>query len=178
MSFRSNGGANQVHYLSADKAISLANQIFGFNGWSSSIQNIQVDYVDELSSGRVNLGLSVIVRITLRDGTYHEDVGYGSMENAKSKGQAFEKAKKEGTTDAVKRALRNFGNALGLCFYDKEFVKTAKKIKAEPAKFDAGNLYRASGYGQKPEEPKKSHPPKPEPGNALPTCKELSHSNT
>jgi recombination DNA repair RAD52 pathway protein len=53
-------------------------------------------------TGRVSLGLSVIVRITLRDGTYHEvrlfseeanrkDIGYGSIENAKTKAAAFEK---------------------------------------------------------------------------------------
>lgn len=35
---------------------------------------------------RVSLGISAIVRVTLRDGTFHEDVGYGSIENAKSKG--------------------------------------------------------------------------------------------
>jgi len=35
----------RVHYLEAWKCINLANEIFGFNGWSSSIQNISVDYV-------------------------------------------------------------------------------------------------------------------------------------
>lgn len=36
-----------MHYLAADKCISLANEVFGFNGWSSGIQNIQIDFVDE-----------------------------------------------------------------------------------------------------------------------------------
>jgi len=60
-----------VHYLAADKVISLANEVFGFNGWSSSIRNIQIDFVD-VESGKVSLGLSVIMRVTLKDGTYHE----------------------------------------------------------------------------------------------------------
>ena len=99
------------------------------------------------------MGLSVIVRVTLKDGTYHEvcvhgcvlhtvaltnwsgstqDIGYGHIENCKGKAAAFEKAKKEGTTDALKRALRNFGNVLGNCIYDKDYVAKVTKVKATP----------------------------------------------
>lgn len=128
--------------------IGLANEVFGFNGWSSSIQNIQVDFADENpQTQRVSIGLSVIVRITLRDGTYHEDIGYGSIENAKGKAIAFEKAKKEGTTDGMKRALRSFGNVLGNCIYDTDFVKQVTKVKAQPVrKFDQDNLHRHSDF--------------------------------
>jgi DNA repair and recombination protein RAD52 len=31
--------------------------------------------------------------------------------------------KKEAVTDALKRTLRNFGNLLGNCLYDKEYTK-------------------------------------------------------
>lgn len=87
------------------------------------------------------------MRITLRDGTYHEDVGYGSIDNAKGKAMAFEKAKKEGTTDGLKRALRNFGNLLGNCIYDKDYVKQIVKMKAEPVKkFDQNNLHRHADF--------------------------------
>ena len=118
--------------MAAEKVINLANEVFGFNGWSSAIQNIQIDFVDENQSGKISLGLSVIVRVTLKDGTFHEDVGYGHIENCKGKAAAFEKAKKEGTTDALKRALRTFGNILGNCIYDKEFVAKVTKIKVAP----------------------------------------------
>lgn len=140
-----------MHYLTAEKCIGLANEVFGFNGWSSSIQNIQVDFADENpQTQRVSIGLSVIVRITLRDGTYHEDVGYGSIENAKSKAMGFEKAKKEGTTDAMKRTLRNFGNVLGNCIYDQDYVKQVTKLKAHPVKkFDQDNLHRHSDFMRK-----------------------------
>ncbi|EGX88335.1 RAD52 DNA repair protein RADC [Cordyceps militaris CM01] len=151
ISSRAGPGGSRVHYLTADKCISLANEIFGFNGWSSSIQNIQVDFADEnAQTQRVSIGLSVIVRITLRDGTYHEDIGYGSIENARGKAMAFEKAKKEGTTDALKRTLRSFGNVLGNCIYDQEFVKQVTKIKAQPVKkFDEDNLHRHAGFVRK-----------------------------
>lgn len=137
-----------MHYLTAEKCICLANEVFGFNGWSSSIQNIQVDFADEnLQTQRVSIGLSVIVRVTLRDGTYHEDIGYGSIENARGKAMAFEKAKKEGTTDALKRTLRSFGNVLGNCIYDQSYVKQVTKIKAQPVKkFDEINLHRHADF--------------------------------
>ena len=108
----------------------------------------QVD--ENESTGKISLGLSVIVRVTLRDGAFHEvyacilcfiaalwlttlkDIGYGQIENCKGKAAAFEKAKKEGTTDALKRALRHFGNVLGNCVYDKEYLSKVTKIKIAP----------------------------------------------
>lgn len=133
ISSRPGAAGQKVHYLAAEKVINLANEVFGFNGWSSGIQNIQIDFVDENSqTGKISLGLSVIVRVTLKDGTFHEDIGYGHIENCKGKAAAFEKAKKEGTTDALKRALRTFGNVLGNCIYDKDFVAKVTKIKVAP----------------------------------------------
>ena len=42
----------------------------------------------------------------LKDGTYHEDVGYGVSEGMRSKALSIEKARKEAVTDGLKRALR------------------------------------------------------------------------
>lgn len=143
ISTRPGAGGGKVHYLAAEKVINLANEVFGFNGWSSSIQNVQIDFVDEhTTNGKITLGLSTIVRVTLRDGTYHEDIGYGHIENCKGKAAAFEKAKKEAATDAMKRALRNFGNVLGNCLYDKDYLQKVTKVKVAPSKWDAENLYR------------------------------------
>ena len=46
---------------------------------------------DEQSPGRFNIGITAIIRITLRDGTFHEDTGYGGGENLKGKGSALDK---------------------------------------------------------------------------------------
>jgi len=120
--------------------------------------DVTVDYFDENSQTmKVNIGISVIVRVTLKDGTFHEDIGYGHMENAKSKAAAFEKAKKEGTTDALKRALRNFGNVLGNCIYDKEYLAKVTKIKAPPSKWDVERLHRHADFTPVKKEPE---PPK------------------
>nr|POE85470.1 dna repair and recombination protein radc [Quercus suber] len=143
ISTRPGAGGGKVHYLAAEKVINLANEVFGFNGWSSGIQNVQIDFVDENpQNGKITLGLSIIVRVTLKDGTYHEDVGYGHIENCKGKAAAFEKAKKEAATDALKRALRTFGNVLGNCLYDKDYLQKVAKVKSGPSRWDADNLHR------------------------------------
>lgn len=153
ISTRAGPGNSRVAYLSAEKAINLANEVFGFNGWSSSIQNIQIDFVDESpTKGTISIGLSVVVRVTLKDGTYHEDTGYGGIENCKSKIAAFEKAKKEGTTDALKRALRNFGNVLGNCIYDKEYIAKVSKVKAGQGRWDVSQLHRHADFAPKKDE--------------------------
>ena len=85
-----------------------------------------VDYLDEVN-GRFNVGISCVVRVTVKDGAFRENIGYGSMISARQKGEAFEKAKKEAVTDAMKRCLKDFGNALGNCIYDKEYLKHLSK---------------------------------------------------
>jgi hypothetical protein len=51
ISSRPGAGGKKVHYLQADKCINLANQVFGFNGWSSCITNMEVDFVSPLLEG-------------------------------------------------------------------------------------------------------------------------------
>jgi hypothetical protein len=88
ISSRSGPGGNKVHYLAAEKVINLANEVFGFNGWSSAIRDTTIDYVSMMAyrgtcglikmqcdmdqSGKYSIGVSIIVRVTLKDGTYHE----------------------------------------------------------------------------------------------------------
>jgi len=69
-----------MHYIEGHKAIELANKIFGFNGWSSSIVEMTTDFVDELN-GRYHVGICCRVRVTLQCGAFHEDIGYGSGDN-------------------------------------------------------------------------------------------------
>ena len=76
-----------------------------------------------------------MVRVTLRDGAFHEDFGHGNAENVRQKHAAIEKVsldsmrssrcgtpltwnmivqcQKEAVTDATKRALKSFGRLLG-----------------------------------------------------------------
>lgn len=45
ISTRPGASGQRVPYLAADKCINLANEVFGFNGWSSAIQQVQIDFV-------------------------------------------------------------------------------------------------------------------------------------
>lgn len=55
ISSRPGAAGQKVHYITAEKCINLANEVFGFNGWSSSIQNIEIDFVGLL---RILMGSS------------------------------------------------------------------------------------------------------------------------
>lgn len=130
ISYRQGFGNMQVAYLEGWAAISIANRIFGYNGWNSEVKSINVDFIDE-SRGTYTTSVSALVRVYLSDGTSREDIGFGSSENQRTKILALEKAKKEAVTDGLKRTLRQFGNALGNCCYDKEFLTEIKKFKRE-----------------------------------------------
>lgn len=47
--------------------------------------------LDVNKEGRCSVNITAIVRITLQDGCFHEDVGCGQGENIKSKGAALDK---------------------------------------------------------------------------------------
>lgn len=130
VSKRDGPGGYKLHYLEGWKIVNLANEVFGFDGWNMDVRDYTVDYCDVCEkTKKVDLGLSAIIRITLKDGTFREDIGYGHAENSRHKHQAYEKAKKEATTDGLKRALRLFGNVLGNCLYDKDFLKVVTRMK-------------------------------------------------
>ncbi|MBN3317557.1 RAD52 protein, partial [Atractosteus spatula] len=135
ISTRQAGGGQKVCYIEGHKVISLANEMFGYNGWSHSISQQNIDFVD-LINGKFYVGVSAFVKVQLKDGCFHEDVGYGVSEGLKSKALSLEKARKEAVTDGLKRALKCFGNALGNCILNKEYLMAINKIpKQEPDPF-------------------------------------------
>ncbi|KAG8921628.1 DNA repair protein rad52 [Tulasnella sp. 418] len=163
ISSRTGAGGMKLNYIEGWKAINLANEVFGFNGWSSSITSMSVDFLDyNEQSQRYNVGVTAIIKVTLRDGTFHEDVGYGVLENAKQKGPALDKCKKEAVTDGVKRALRSFGNVLGNCLYDKHYTAEVTKIKVPVVKVDRSSLHRRPEFA----EPSAAGPSRPPPNMA------------
>ena len=84
----------RLTYTEGWKVINLANEVFGFNGWSTAVVNVTCDFADyDPNTQRHSVGIAAVVRVTLRDGVYHEDTGYGMMENSKSKGAAFDKVR-------------------------------------------------------------------------------------
>ncbi len=152
------GGGKKLTYIEGWKLVDLANEVFGFNGWSTTIVRLDVDFLDCSPDGtRFNAGVSCVVRVTLRDGAFHEDIGYGSAENARQKHAALEKGKKEAVTDATKRALKNFGKLLGNCTYDHQYSQNALKVSNPAPKFDASELHRRPEL--RPPQPPPPQPP-------------------
>ncbi|RXK39941.1 hypothetical protein M231_02736 [Tremella mesenterica] len=164
-------GGPKLSYVEGWKVINLANQVFSFNGWSSSIVSLTTDFLDCNDQGRVSVNVTAIVRITLQDGCFHEDVGCGQCENVRGKGAALDKAKKEAVTDATKRALKTFGNLLGNCLYDKDYTKEIVKMKVPPAKFNVSDLERRPEFteqGAGPSRPISAIPPNiPQPTRSI-----------
>ncbi|XP_056907655.1 DNA repair protein RAD52 homolog [Takifugu flavidus] len=145
ISTRVAGGGQKVCYVEGHRVVSLANEMFGYNGWSHSITQQNVDFVD-LINGRFYVGVSAFVKVQLKDGAFHEDVGYGVSEGLKSKALSLEKARKEAVTDGMKRALRCFGNVLGNCILDKEYLLSINKIPKQPTPLvDPAQTKRAQG---------------------------------
>lgn len=86
------GGGPKLTYVEGWKIIGLANEVFGYNGWCSTVTRIETDFIDtDSESRRYSIGVTALVKVTLRDGTYHEDIGYGTSENVRSKGAALDK---------------------------------------------------------------------------------------
>ncbi|KAI7879606.1 Rad52/22 double-strand break repair protein [Lichtheimia hyalospora FSU 10163] len=132
LSTRAGPGGSKLTYIEGRNVIELANEVFGYDGWSSEVRNSNVDYVED-EQGRYSVGVSAIVRVTLKEGNFHEDCGYGYSEGVRQKGASLEKAssaRKEACTDALKRSLRMFGNAMGNCIYDKTYLSNIGRMRA------------------------------------------------
>lgn len=129
-------------------AISEANRIFGFDGWSS--ETLEVKCVSEkprkLRDGADAWGVTYIAKcrisIGFSDTLVREGCGTGHGID-RDLGQAHESAIKEAETDARKRALMTFGNQFGLALYDKtqenvtDDTNTRAAVDAQNAPADA-----------------------------------------
>ncbi|CAK4664883.1 hypothetical protein LEN26_007340 [Aphanomyces euteiches] len=133
LSRRPGPGGRRLTYLESCKAIEIANEAFGFNGWSCRIVDCNVECKEKDDNGRWSVIYSAVVRIELKDGACHEDVGFGQSDGLKDLGAALEQAKKASISDARKRALRLFGEYLGNSCYDKEHIKDVAANRASHA---------------------------------------------
>jgi DNA repair and recombination protein RAD52 len=121
------GASNtQLSYLEGHKVVEIANNIFGPDGWSCTVEDVTVRYMDAVKN-RFDVGVSAQVRVMLANGAAHSDIGWGDATNMGSKSDALEKSIKQAVTDARKRALKNFGRACGGSLYDKRFLGEAEE---------------------------------------------------
>src|SRR6185503_12944058 len=111
----------ELSYIEGWYAISQANRIFGFDGWSR--ETVESRCVLARENRGIFLAVYVAkVRITVHaDGATVIREGHGSGEGrGSSPGEVHDIALKAAETDATKRALTTFGKPFGLELYRKE----------------------------------------------------------
>ena len=120
-------------YVDGHHIVSEANRIFGYGGWSYEITRLQETSRIETSSGQSRVSFLCTVKVHVGD-TFKEGsavgMGAGKADNI---GDVIESAVKEAETDALKRALRTYGNTFGLALYD----KTQADVGIDLPPFDA-----------------------------------------
>lgn len=125
-------------YVDGLHIIREANRIFGFDGWSYTVERLEQTHYGlvELNGNngpyeQLRCSYLCAVRVNI-DGVIREGlavgVGNGKPENA---GDVIESAVKEAETDALKRALRTFGNTFGLALYEKD--KSKREVERPPS---------------------------------------------
>lgn len=114
-------------YLEGWHVINELNRVFGFDGWSYTIELCRDDLSRAEGKDQWQAAYTCVCTLKVGDVT-RQDVGFGSG-FSKQIGDAIEGATKEAATDALKRAARTFGNIFGLALYD----KTRANVQAPPA---------------------------------------------
>jgi DNA repair and recombination protein RAD52 len=117
-------------YLEGWHVINELNRVFGFDGWSYSIdlsKDALVEGKDSKGQPQWQAAYTCVCTLTV-GAVSRQDVGFGSG-FAKMIGDAVEGATKEAATDALKRCARTFGNIFGLALYD----KSRANVQSAPA---------------------------------------------
>ena len=137
----------ELTYLEGWYAISEANRIFGFDGWSRETIESRCVLTRE-NRGTFLVVYTAKVRITVRAaGTTIVREGHGSGEGrGTSPGEVHDIALKAAETDATKRALATFGKPFGLELY--RGGKTAVPQKPLPSPSMAPAVERPGRAGR------------------------------
>ncbi len=110
VSERKGRGGRRFSYIEGHTAIDQANQVFGYGGWGYDL--VGDVKLRELKSGAA---YSATVRVTVLGAPSRTDVGFQPVSDESAEGH--ETAYKGAVTDALKRALRSFGDRFGNGLY-------------------------------------------------------------
>ncbi|MCT7621925.1 Rad52/Rad22 family DNA repair protein [Aliarcobacter butzleri] len=116
-------GNISLSYIEGHDVIETANKIFGFGNWSYSISKLEQVSQEQNQNQNHVICYKAVVQVLVHSENHtldvsREDVGFGTGV-AKTQADAHEGAAKEAVTDALKRAMRSFGNQFGNSLYDK-----------------------------------------------------------
>ena len=116
-------GNISLSYIEGHDVIETANRVFGFGNWSYSISKLEQVSQEQNQNQNHVICYKAIVQVLIHSENHtldvsREDVGFGTGVS-KTLADSHENAGKEAVTDALKRAMRSFGNQFGNSLYDK-----------------------------------------------------------
>ena len=115
VSRRKGRGGREFAFISGSAVISEANSVFGFGAWGYEAAEVTLREIESADprTGEVRTvrAYSARVRVTVPGAPPRTDVGYKTVADESPEGH--ETAYKGAVTDALKRALRSFGDRFG-----------------------------------------------------------------
>ena len=147
VSERKGRGGRRFSYIEGHTAIDQANQVFGYGGWGYEL--VGEVTLREFKSGAA---YSATVRVTVPGAPSRTDVGFQPVSDDSAEGH--ETAYKGAVTDALKRALRSFGDRFGNGLYGDPPTSTGQNRSQphprQPRQEPAPNRRAAPSHGTRP----------------------------
>ena len=148
VSERKGRGGRRFSYIEGHTAIDQANQVFAYGGWGYELVGDVT--LREFKSGAA---YSATVRVTVPGAPSRTDVGFQAVNDDSAEGH--ETAYKGAVTDALKRALRSFGDRFGNGLYGDPPTSTGRerrqpqhrqhRTEQRPAAASASRSSRSNG---------------------------------
>ncbi len=116
---RRGAGNRQLAYISGKFAMDQANRIFGYGCWGYKVVARGHMVIDDPKRGKIDM-YTADVELSVVGAAYtFPGAGVGLVTEPFT-AESHEKAYKEAETDAMKRALRHYGDQMGLVLYDSD----------------------------------------------------------
>lgn len=153
---REGPGGRELSYIAGHDAIRTANRIFGYGQWGynvAALDHIGTErYTTRNDVKMVRVAYRCTVSLFVEGGATTSGVGYGDATEryyeSETELTAHELAMKESETDAMKRALKNFGDQFGLLLYDEDRRKLLEGSASDAEISDAIKTMVAAGMSE------------------------------
>ena len=154
---REKGNIN-LSYIEGFDVIDTANLIFGYGNWSYLISSLNQVSQEQNHNQNFVVCYKAVVKLIVKDenhskSTSRQDVGFGTG-TAKTLADSHENAGKEAVTDALKRAMRSFGNQFGNSLYD----KTRNQQNQDSSYQQKTNYNQNQSYTNRNQKPPQNNP--------------------
>jgi recombination DNA repair RAD52 pathway protein len=113
------GGGKMLKYIKADMAVDTANRIFGFGQWGYKVVSRGHMIIEDPKKGKIEM-YTADVELSVVGAAFPFPGGGVGIVNDPYTVEMHEKAYKEAETDAMKRALRHYGDQFGLSLYNED----------------------------------------------------------